>query len=155
MGRDDRAQEAEFRKLAQVATAWELLLTKVGGDIGKGNAITTIVSGANQMLGADLSCKAVGSYEDGQCLKAPIYTNVVFGDDDFWSDDPERIHPKYSWVTKPYIRSVNFRSSALLNLSAEELIVDRGATMSLDVIGKSATQRCWMSRLEVSRLSAT
>jgi hypothetical protein len=130
-------------------------LIKVGGDIGKGNAITTIVSGANQMLGADLSCKAVGSYEDGQCLKAPIYTNVVFGDDDFWSDDPERIHPKYSWVTKPYIRSVNFRSSALLNLSAEELIVDRGATMSLDVIGKSATQRCWMSRLEVGRLSAT
>ena len=92
MGRDERAQEAELRKLAQVATAWELLLTKVGGDIGKGNAITKIVSGANQMLGADLSCKAVGSYEDGQCLKAPIYTNVVFGDDDFWSDDPERIH---------------------------------------------------------------
>lgn len=155
MGRDDRAQEAEFRKLAQVATAWELLLTKVGDGNGEGNAITTIVNEANQMLGADLSCKAVGSYEDGQCLKAPIYTNVVFGDDYFWSDDPERVHPKYSWVTKPYIRSVNFRSSALLNLSAEELIVDRGSTMSLDVIGKSTTQRCWMSRLEVGRLSAT
>ncbi len=122
--RADRIEEAEFRKLAQIATAWELLLTRAGGDIGKGNALNTIVEGGSQIVGADLSCEAVGIFEDGTCISPPIYTNVRFSEGSFWSSSDERQNCDFVCFDQPYVREVNFAGAHIDGFIAEQIELD-------------------------------
>ena len=117
-----RVEEAEFRKLAQVATAWELLLTRAGGDIGKGNAINTIVAAQGQLQGADLSCENIGVVMDGECVDAPQYNEVLLGDDNFWQDDTARNNCDQAGCdTKPYVLWTNFQGAFITDLIAETI----------------------------------
>lgn len=124
--RADRQAEAEFRKLAQVATAWELLLTQVGGNIGKGNALSILVSGNNQLSGVDLSCRARGVFDGETCKSSPTYANVVFGNGNFWEDDHERLQGGPFGGIKQYVVDVDFSGSEIVNLKAESLQIDEG-----------------------------
>ena len=71
-----RAEEAEFRRQAQIATAWETLLVRVGGNVGKGDAINVILGVHGSLDGADLSCESKGREAYGSCLNQPIFTNI-------------------------------------------------------------------------------
>ena len=72
--RKARREEAQFRKLAQVATAWELLLTRASGDIGTGNAVNTIIAAEGQLEDADYLVKARGSSE---MLSAVLHRTIM------------------------------------------------------------------------------
>lgn len=123
--REARREEAQFRKLAQVATAWELLLTRASGDIGKGNVVNTIIVAEGQLEDADLSCKNAGLFRDGQCSAPPHYNDVVLGDDDFWENDPERTTcDGPSCDTRSYLTRTNFEGAIISRLTAEKLLLD-------------------------------
>ena len=82
--RQARTEEREFRRLAQIATAWEVLLTPVGGDIGKGNALNTLIASNNPLEGADFSCAAIGVFQDGNCKSRPVFNGVDATGGHFW-----------------------------------------------------------------------
>lgn len=125
--RTARLEEAEFRKLAQVATSWELLLTRAGGDIGKGNAINMIIAAQGQMQGADLSCKNAGVARDGICVSAPQYNEIVLDDNDFWAKDIDRTECSMfgGCETRSYVANTNFQNAKLRDLTAEKLLLDQ------------------------------
>lgn len=85
--RQARTEEAEFRRLAQIATAWEVLLTRAGGDIGKGNALNTLIAGGHEFGETDLSCAAVGEVENGTCVNPPIYSSVKALQGEFYAPE--------------------------------------------------------------------
>jgi hypothetical protein len=90
--REARREEAQFCKLAQVATAWELLLTRASGDIGKGNEVNTIIVAEGQLEDDRLSCQSAGLFRDGQCSAPPHYNDVVLDGDDFGRMIPNAQH---------------------------------------------------------------
>ena len=125
--RQARVEEAEFRRLAQIATAWEVLLTRSGGDIGKGNALNTLIAAGHTIGGANLSCDAVGVVEDGLCINPPEYNNVVLGDGDFWADDPDRLDCSFNAIgcyVPYYMDEVNFSGAGIEGLVAEKLRIN-------------------------------
>ena len=130
-----RIEEAEFRRLAQIATAWEVLLTPVGGDIGKGNALNTLVAAGQTISNADFSCKAIGTWADGKCVRAPQFNDVVLGEGDFWVDDLRRYHDTgWSYDVQFYLDAVDFEGAVITDLQAEML--DRSVKL-VGVTGKN------------------
>ncbi len=108
-----RAEEAEFRKLAQIATAWEILLTRAGGNIGKGNALNTLIAMGQQVRGSDLSCEAIGDFENGECINPPQFSDLLIGTGSFWSGDKLDL-----------LEDVTFKGAEINHLRAENLQID-------------------------------
>ena len=122
--RNARREEAEFRQLAQIATAWEVLLTRAGGDIGKGNALNTLIAAGHLISGADFSCRAIGSYQDGVCLTPPEFNNVKLGFGDFWTED-RNPHSGQTEDGIVFFDNTTFEGANIFNLRAERLFLDR------------------------------
>lgn len=123
-----REEEAEFRRLAQIATAWEILRTVIGGDIGKGNALNTLISADLPIGNVDLSCKAVGDYLDGICNKRPEYNGVALSSGSFWYDEqPVSVDGPGGFSGPPQqmlLEDVSFAGARMKQLVAEGLILD-------------------------------
>lgn len=128
--RQARTEEAEFRRLAQIATAWEVLLTPVGGDIGKGNALNTLIAAGHEIMDSDFSCEAVGEYEDGECISPPVYNNVTTISGDFYESlRRRRLGEK---ISNTSFRRANFEGATIMNFSAADFNI---AEQFLDVNG--------------------
>lgn len=112
-----RQEEAEFRKLAQIATAWEVLLRPIGGDIGKGNALNTLISAKQIVRDADFSCEAAGTYIDGKCKNRPQFNNLFLGTEPFWEPDD---HGDIG-LFEGYVLDTNFSETEIHRLRAEYL----------------------------------
>ncbi|WP_368187308.1 hypothetical protein [Aestuariibius sp. HNIBRBA575] len=109
-----RAEEAEFRKLAQIATAWDVLLRPIGGDIGKGNARNTLILAGQSFSQTDFSCAAIGLYRNGVCVQPPVFSDVA-------NIDERQFHQRISELNRLDFNSVsldaiNFENSILNNL---------------------------------------
>ena len=123
--RQARAEEREFRRLAQIATAWEVLLRPIGGDIGKGNALNTLIAGGQFVNNADFSCQAVGGFKDGVCVTPPQFNGLRFAEADFWATDPENVNDTgMNFGLVPYVGNVQFRGAAISDFRAEHLIIN-------------------------------
>lgn len=143
-----RTEEAEFRKLAQVATAWEVLLTPAGGDIGKGNALNTLVKAGHQVVGADLSCEAVGTWKSNQCQRAPMFSNVFLGQGELWNyAAPQRNRFGTNWSpvfrhrdATQYLEDFSFEAAEINGLRATILDMSNNfsAAKGLDWIVRDA-----------------
>lgn len=126
--RQARTEEAEFRRLAQIATAWEVLLTRAGGDIGKGNALNTLIAAGHEIQYTDLSCEAIGEFEDGVCVNPPQFNNVVLGDGDFWTGNANRLRCDggFGGCYEPrYLAEVNLQGARISGLRAEGITLDK------------------------------
>jgi len=118
-----RTEEAEFRKLAQVATAWEVLLTPAGGDIGKGNALNTLVKAGNRVINTDLSCQTVGTWRANRCVNPPVFSGLkLHAGDNLW-DEPQRDAPIIVGVgvRNYHLQNVNFDGAVITDLRASSL----------------------------------
>ena len=134
-----RQEERDFRRLAQIATAWEVLLTPVGGDIGKGNALNTLVAAGQVIDDADFSCRAVGTFRDGKCVTRPQFNGVRFGEGDFWVTDEGKLHDGgMDFFLLPYVRDVNFEDAVISDFTAENLFINEGF--------RNVTGRNWLVR---------
>lgn len=71
--REARKQESIFRRQAQISTAWSTLLTPVGGNTGKAEALDILLASGARLVGVDLSCRNIGSYANGTCDNPAIF----------------------------------------------------------------------------------
>lgn len=89
----DRADEREDRRGARIERAWARIQLKMGGDIGKGNAINTLIRADERVSEADFSCAVAGIWEktnisgkttvltdwdSEQCKDRPVFSGVDF-----------------------------------------------------------------------------
>lgn len=74
--RATRRAEDDARRLAAISQAWETLLRPVGGNTGKGAALTLLLQQGQSIAGADLSCEGVGTWRDGTCLNPAIFSDL-------------------------------------------------------------------------------
>lgn len=74
----DRKEERESRRAERIERAWTRLLTRAGGNIGKGEALNTLIAEGQNLSGLDLSCEAIGGWDDSakKCNKPPIFTRI-------------------------------------------------------------------------------
>lgn len=116
-------EEADFRKLAQVATAWEILRTRAGGDIGKGNALNTLIAAGFQLRGTDFSCKAIGIFENGACVSRPVFKDVSAGYGGFRTEDIIRLSERRD-RNADVLSGVSFQQAEINGLRAAWLEFD-------------------------------
>lgn len=72
----DRQEERAERREARVNMAYETLLRRVAGDTGKGAALNLLLASGIDIGGLDMSCEAVGKWEDNNCVDAPVFSNI-------------------------------------------------------------------------------
>lgn len=77
----NRSARAEAERAALIDGARRELQWPVGGDTGKGKALTTLFENGEALTGLQLSCLRIGQTDDKkQCVSAPIFSNVrLFG----------------------------------------------------------------------------
>ncbi len=76
---EDRAEEREYRRLDRIEAARDRLLSRAGGNTGKGDAFRFLMSEGVDVTGMDLSCPAIGGLStQGSCFNPPIFDNLVF-----------------------------------------------------------------------------
>ena len=114
-----RQQESQFRRQAQLSTAWATLLTPVGGNTGKAAALEILLSNNNRLVGVDLSCKNIGSYSSGQCKNRAIF------DFDRFSFDQTKLNARFE--------DVNFEGNTIIGLK-----MDGGSFYGVNFQGVSA-----------------
>lgn len=74
---DNRKLEREIWRQSQITNAWSNLLRPVGGNTGKGDALNFLLSQNINMYHVDLSCRAVGVWEE-ECINPAIFSGVDF-----------------------------------------------------------------------------
>ena len=139
----DRSNKQSFQSAGD---AWNFLLKPVGGDTGKGEAVNFIIQSQGKIENIDLSCKAIGDWENGKCVRAPILKNINLSDGLFWSND-ETQNESYGFKEKEkqikeqyrYLENVDLSNTDIRNLRAEHFDFDK-------VKLEFATGRNWIIR---------
>lgn len=86
--RAERRLDAELRHLSQIATAWQLLTTRSGGDIGRGVAANTLFLSGYDFSRANFSCDMIGVLDNaGDCYSAPVFSDIRFVEGTMWDGD--------------------------------------------------------------------
>lgn len=72
----DRVAERSMRREEAISRAWERLLVRAAGNTGKGDALTLLFREGAKLDNVDLSCRAVGDWQEGRCNRPPIFAGV-------------------------------------------------------------------------------
>ena len=72
----DRVAERSMRREEAISRAWERLLVCAAGNTGKGDALTLLFREGAKLDNVDLSCRAVGDWQEGRCNRPPIFAGV-------------------------------------------------------------------------------
>lgn len=74
---DDRREERSERHEARLERAWNTLQRKVGGETGKGKALTEILRQGASHSALDVGCDTVGTIDAGsKCIDPPIFSGL-------------------------------------------------------------------------------
>ena len=76
-----KEEEREQREIDRVQFAWSQLLTRAGGDTGKGDMLNYLLDKRKILDGLDLSCRAIGIWENGECISRPVFSGLRLGND--------------------------------------------------------------------------
>lgn len=77
----DRQAERQDAREERLARAWSHLMTRIGGQSGKGAALNIILRSGEKVDRIELSCKTVGDWDDkaDKCINKPEFDGLSFG----------------------------------------------------------------------------
>jgi hypothetical protein len=82
---DDRREERLERNDVRIDRAYDALTRRVGGDSGKGAALSLLIRNSVQLGDIDLSCKAIATWDDErhECDRRAVFSELIaFSPDD-------------------------------------------------------------------------
>jgi len=93
-------EDRQARRIDRIERAWSRLLLRAKGNIGKGEALTTLYNEGIALTQVDLSCSQVGDWKEsvdgGRCIKPALFVDVTI--------TPRRAEPEpqgfFAWVER-------------------------------------------------------
>lgn len=74
---NDRIEERAERNEGRIVRAYETLVRKIGGDTGKGSALSLLIRSEVPLGDLDLSCREIGKWSDGACKSRVHFVRLV------------------------------------------------------------------------------
>ena len=115
----DRRDERAIRREESIARAWDRLLTRSPGNIGKGQALTFLASEKIDISGIDLSCEAVGGWHPVRgCIRPSVFTGITI--------EGGRDEVGFSEFDGYFLWSIDLRDAVIKNLYLRNTVIQEG-----------------------------
>jgi hypothetical protein len=138
---DDRAAEREIRRDEAIERAWARLLTRAGGNVGKGGALTTLHREGVFLNAIDLSCRALGDWDFAteRCVR-----RVIFGDIELaGAFDQGKLTAATLDFTDAYIENPSVSNALVLHLGLDRAVVSSPSVRD-SIVSITAGESSWM-----------